>query len=340
MNYSSLSISFRIGLAFHAMNNEGSGGTNVMEPRRIAVGGQNYDGISGEMVRRHVFENLVQLVKARKLPLSPQGEGLLPDRGKEVIKSFLTSQSDIAAKDGKYTLLPIHLPVVTKAAMTACTLTDIGGYLAAYEGKEWVGGAIPKRDSTFDVGWLISETPAIVEFAQHTAYRPDGQHNLFTQNMRAATYGGVVRLDLGRVGYNDWAWLTPQEPSPHLEDAQRGQRVLALIDAWEQWLLSPSGAKQAGWLQHLGQLEGVLVLSNFGPAPFRSPIEVKVNLAEDVEKIQPNPHYQADLVALEAAKPDRYKVLTFSDLAGLVTAFQGVRDALDLKEARLGGVGA
>lgn len=332
MKYTSLSISFRIGLAFHAMNNEGSNGTNVMEPRRISVGGQNYDGISGEMVRRHVFENLVEIARNRGLPLSPDGEGLLPDRAKNLIKSHLQTQSTIPQTNGKYALEPKHLPEVTRAVLEKCTITDIGGYLAAFEGKDGVGGAVPKRDSVFDVGWLISEEPAIVEFAQHAAYRPDGQHNLFTQNMRAAVYGGVTRLDLGRVGKNDWAWLTPTETGLHLDDAQREARAQALLDAWEQWLLSPSGAKQAGWLQHVGELEGVIVLSNFGPAPFRSPIEVKVGRSAETgdaeEKIQPNPSFKDQLFALENAKPDRYKVIGFHDQAGLVAAFEAARQAI------------
>jgi len=95
MEYTSLSISFRIGLAFHAMNNEGSSGTNVMEPRRISVGGHNYDGISGEMVRRHVLENLVGIAKSKKLPLSLAGEGLHSDRAKDFVKQRILLSSGL-----------------------------------------------------------------------------------------------------------------------------------------------------------------------------------------------------------------------------------------------------
>lgn len=329
MNYKSLSLSFRIGLAFHAMNNEGSSGTNVMEPRRISVGGNNYDGISGEMVRRHVFENLVQIAKQKNLPLSTDGEGLLPDRAKNLIKAFLGApDTGIPQTDGTYQLVPSHLPLVTKAAIEKCTITDVGGYLAAFEGSEGIKGATPKRDSTFDVGWLISEEPAIVEFAQHAAYRPDGQHNLFTQNMRAAIYGGVARLDLGRIGYNDWAWLTPNQDNLHLSDDERTKRAAALIDAWEQWLLSPSGAKQAGWLQHTGQLEGVIVLSNFGPAPFRSPIEVELD--GETQAIKRNRDFVTQLEALKTVKPDRYQSFSFTDQGSLINAFDEARKAIGL----------
>lgn len=56
MTYKSLAMSFRIQLGFHAANNEGAGGTNVMEPRRITVGDKEYDGISGEIIRHHILE--------------------------------------------------------------------------------------------------------------------------------------------------------------------------------------------------------------------------------------------------------------------------------------------
>lgn len=330
MKYSSMSLSFRIGLAFHALNNEGSSGTNVMEPRRISIGSNTYDGISGEMVRRHVMENLVKMAQDAKLPLSQEGAGLMPDRAKTIIKEFVAKEdSGIPKQDKTYVLEPKHLPHVTKAAMDACTITDLGGYLAAFESaKDHIKGATPKRDSVFEVGWLISDTPAVLEYAQHAAYRPDGQHNLFTQNMRAATYGGVARLDLGRVGHNDWAWLDPESKEHHLSDDERKKRAGVLVDAWEQWLLSPSGAKQAGWLQHTGGLEGVIVLSNFGPAPFRSPIEVQLDEGE--EKITKNASYREQLQALAERKSDRYAVFTFSDQAGLVTAFEQARAAIGL----------
>ena len=336
MNYTSLSLSFRIGLAFHAMNNEGSSGTNVMEPRRISVGGENYDGISGEMVRRHVFENLVRIVKEKGLPLSKDGEGLLPDRAKNIIKVYLNSvDSAVKSSDGKFELEPQHLPLVTKAAIENCTITDVGGYLAAFESKEGIKGATPKRDSVFDVGWLISEEPAILEYAQHAAYRPDGQHNLFTQNMRAAVYGGVARLDLGRIGYNDWAWLSSSNSDLHLSDDERKNRASALVDAWEQWLLSPAGAKQAGWLQHVGELQGVVVLSNFGPAPFRSPIEVKLD--GEQQSIQRNRDFVSQLEAVGNAKTDRYKVFAFSDQVSLITAFDRMRSAIVFSENKNDG---
>ena len=149
-----------------------------------------------------------------------------------------------------------------------------------------------------------------------------------TQNMRAAVYGGVARLDLGRIGYNDWAWLAEDGSNWHLSDDESKKRAAALVDAWEQWLLSPAGAKQAGWLQHTGQLEGVIVLSNYGPAPFRSPIEVK--LEGENQSIQRNGNFINLLEDVGSRKPDRYKVFKFEDQASLITAFDSARSDVGL----------
>ena len=77
----SISISYRLGLGFHALNNEGSDGSNLMQPRRIDIGKVTYDGISGEMVRRHILENFVRICQEENINLSTAGEALHPDRG-------------------------------------------------------------------------------------------------------------------------------------------------------------------------------------------------------------------------------------------------------------------
>ncbi len=77
----SMSVSFRLGLGFHALNNEGADGSNLMQPRRIDVGEITYDGISGEIVRRHILENFVTNCQRKGISLLPLSAGLHPDRG-------------------------------------------------------------------------------------------------------------------------------------------------------------------------------------------------------------------------------------------------------------------
>ena len=93
----SVSISYRLGLGFHALNNEGSDGSNLMQPRRIDVGRTTYDGISGEMVRRHILENFVRLCEMNDIPLLTASRALHPDRGplglREVAKTEMALET-------------------------------------------------------------------------------------------------------------------------------------------------------------------------------------------------------------------------------------------------------
>jgi len=295
MDYRSLAISFRIQLGFHAGNNEGSGGTNVMEPRRISVGDKEYDGISGEIIRHHILENFVKLCRENNVNLHSRCQGLVPDRGKDPLKTWMeANKANLPIKEvrGKKLpqLSPPHYPSATEDLLKNCALCDVGGYLLALEESDNAQGTL-KRDSCFEMGWLITEHPAIVDFTQQSAYDPDpDKNNLFVQNMRTGIYGGVLRIDIDRVGFNDWWWLANNIEKYPVQEDERKKRIRLLVKAIHQWILSPSFAKQAGWLPHMnGLLEGAVVLSKDGPAPFFSPI--KFEYSTDSPAIKPNPDY-------------------------------------------------
>lgn len=322
MDYRSLAISFRIQLGFHAANNEGSGGTNVMEPRRITVGDKEYDGISGEIIRHHILENFVKLCRDEKVNLHSRCQGLVPDRGKEPLKAWIeNNKANLPAKEvrGKRLpqLSPPHYPSTTAELLKNCALCDVGGYLLALEESDNAQGTL-KRDSCFEMGWLITEHPAVVDFTQQSAYDPDpDKNNLFVQNMRTGIYGGVLRVDIDRVGFNDWWWLGNSVEQYAIDDSQRKLRVKLLLKSIHQWILSPSFAKQTGWLPHMnGLLEGAIVLSKNGPAPFFSPIKFEID--PEGPAIKPNSNFIQTLNSVkekdsqnieveEFKKPDEFK---------------------------------
>jgi CRISPR-associated protein Cst2 len=311
MTYKSLAMSFRIQLGFHAANNEGAGGTNVMEPRRITVGDKEYDGISGEIIRHHILENFVRLCQQHGLPLHQRCQGLVPDRCKSEVKNWMNSQSPPISK-----LNPEqHYATLTAKILSECALCDIGGYLVALQGKQdGVEGTL-KRDSCFEVGWLITEHPAVVNYTQHSAYDPDPEkHNLFVQNMRNGIYGGVLRIDLDRIGSNDWWWLGDGVDRYAISDAERYKRMWVLLEAIKQWTLSPSFAKQAGWLHHPdGTFEGVIVLSTDGPAPFYSPIKFELEGGDPNRPvIKSNPQYREIIKQLKEKCGDTLRVKEFN----------------------------
>ncbi len=347
MDYRSLSISFRIQLGFHAANNEGSGGTNVMEPRRITVGDKEYDGISGEIVRRHILENFVKLCEDAKVPIHNRCKGLIPDRGREALKGWMrknapTKKIKKGSSEKEMPILQVvQYPEATEYLIKNCALCDVGGFLIALEQKENFQGTL-KRDSTFEVGWLITEHPAIVDYTQHSAYYPDQEHGLFVQNMRVGIYGGVIRIDLDRIGFNDWWWLNPEKfkGKRYIDDEERKKRIKCLLDAIEQWLISPSFAKQTGWLQHMsGLLEGVIVLSKNGAAPFYSPIKFELENNE-IPVIKPNEEYREILEKLGDSYKGEYKIIKFDKISnknngsskGLKEAFDEVLQTLKLNK--------
>lgn len=339
--YRSLSLTFRVALAFHGLNMEGTSG-NVIEPRRISLGDAEYDGISGEIIRRHILENFRDLAGDR-LPLHPGCRGLIPERGKQALATWMqisdeveyggtgvTRQKNLNPEDKTPAFSP-----ATRQLLSECALCDIGGYLMAFERTDPVTGTL-KRDSTFEVGWLISEHPSQADYTQHAAYKPDQQHNLFTMGMRSAVYGGVMRFDLDRIGHNDWWWLAPDGAAqrwPVSEDGRK-QRARALLTAVQQWLLSPSGARQAGWLQHQGDpFEGILVLSKGGPAPFVSPIALEVEVAGNGQarpRVKANSGYRETVKRLTATRPAEMQAFEFANQAELVEQFDAIFTKLNL----------
>jgi CRISPR-associated autoregulator DevR family len=335
MSLWSMSVSFRLGLGFHALNNEGADGSNLMQPRRIDVGEITYDGISGEIVRRHILENLVSLCQQEQPAIStmPMSAGLHPDRGPLGIRAA-------ARVLGHGTLTSETLYTSVRRAITDCAVLDIGGFLAAF-GQEaasdgdyvaegayirahcaTIGAAEPvKRESCFDVGWLISEEPQDLTVTQHSAYRDTASLNSrYAQSMRSNTYGGVIRADLHRIGTDDNWYLLSQDR--HVVDSiERQRRQRALINAIINFIASPTGARTAAWAPHVFLTQGAILLTSVRTAPFTSPIQIdlRTNATEGIEDHKPvsaNPNYREAMRGL--ANGNDTWVWTFDNVQQLI----------------------
>jgi CRISPR-associated autoregulator DevR family len=292
MNLWSASFSYRLGLGFHALNNEGADGSNLMQPRRIEVGDKTYDGISGEIVRRQILENFLNLCREREIPVLPMSEGLHPDRGPLGIRAA-------ARLLGHDHLGNENLYESVREAIKQCALLDVGGYLAAWKEGQSLdykaeqpyidehcarsGNAQPvKRDSCFDVGWLISEAPQNSTVTQHSAYRATFDLNSrYAQTMRSNIYGGVVRVELHRIGTDDnwYLLLNGKKALPRLAitPGEQRRRQVAVLEAISNFIASPTGAKVAAWAPHVFLVEGAIILSSARTAPFVSPIQVTLS---------------------------------------------------------------
>jgi len=318
-NVWSISFSYRIGMGFHALSNEGADGSNLMQPRRIDVGDLTYDGISGEIIRRHILEHFVNICRGQNIPMLPLSEALHPDRGPIGIRAA----TKLLEQD---TLKNEHLYPSVRRAIKECAVIDIGGFLAAW--KEQEGGATSKyvaeksyindncavykdaepvkRESCFDVAWLISEAPQDLTITQHSAFRDTfALNSRYAQTMRSNVYGGIIRADIHRIGMDDHWHLQGSDNGKNVDrlaiaPEEQRKRQKALIQAIANFIASPTGAKTAGWAPHVFHVEGCILLTSARTAPFVSPIKVELNDKED--PIKPNPEYQKTMKKLENNK--------------------------------------
>jgi CRISPR-associated autoregulator DevR family len=326
MTFWSISFAYRLGLAFHALNNEGSDGSNLMQPRRIDVGNITYDGISGEIIRRHILESFINACHQETIELLPMSEGLHPDRGPIGIR--------VAAKKLNIDKLnSTNVYTSIRRAIELCAVLDVGGYLAAWkEGKgrgyiaekdyidkncaEYQDAEPVKRDSCFDAAWLVSENPQDLTITQHSTFRDTFKENdRYAQTMRTNVYSGVVRADLQRIGTDDYWYLTDNDRLVIPVNKQQ-QRQCALIDAIGNFIASPTGAKTAGWAPHVFFTEGAILLTSARTAPFVSPIRVELNDSNAPVKF--NTTYAQDMEKLK--NDDDTWVWQFSNASDLLSA--------------------
>lgn len=348
----SISFAYRLGLGFHALNNEGSDGSNLMQPRRIDVGSVTYDGISGEIIRRHILENFVDICRNQNpnIPMLPLSEGLHPDRGPIGIR--------IAARNNNIADVELNASNLfssVRAAIEKCAVLDVGGFLAAWKDAQGganagnyvaendyinrccatVGGVDPvKRESCFDVAWLISESPQDLTVTQHSAFRDTASMNSrYAQSMRSNIYGGVIRADLHRVGTDDYWYLQNGQNRLAITETEQKKRQTALIDAIVNFIVSPTGAKTAGWAPHVFLTEGAILLTSARTAPFASPI--KVDLTKRDIPVQPEPSYAETMKKLANGKNGNEDtpnadtwVWTFKDVQQLISTIPQIKSKI------------
>ena len=311
MNPWSVAFSYRLGLGFHALNNEGADGSNLMQPRRIDVGEVTHDGISGEIIRHHIIENFVNRCSVLSIPTLPMSAGLHPDRGPIGIRAAAKTLQKVEVSND-------NLFECVRKAIQLCAVLDVGGYLAAW--KEDAGGqkkgpiaekhyldsecapykdAEPvKRESCFDVAWLISEQPQDLTVTQHSAFRNTSSMNSrYAQTMRSNVYGGVIRADLHRVGTDDYWYLQPGGKRLAVSAEEQLDRQKALIEAIVNFIAAPTGAKVAAWAPHVFLTEGAILLSSSRTAPFASPI--RVNVRDKEAPVAPNACYVDEMKKLK-----------------------------------------
>jgi CRISPR-associated protein Cst2 len=194
----SVAFSYRLGLGFHALNNEGADGSNLMQPRRIDVGEVTYDGISGEIIRHHILENFVSLCNRDDLPLLPVSQALHPDRGPIGIRLVAKAAGCVKLTKAN----PSDLYRAVRRAIEKCAVLDVGGYLAAFAAREEAAEEPPEEPQQ-------QATPQVQTAARVSAVAPESAIMTDLAELGGRNDGGAP-YSVKRDSVFDAAWLVSE----------------------------------------------------------------------------------------------------------------------------------
>ena len=270
----SLSISARMTLDLHSLNNEGGEG-NQIQTRMVNVIDQrgelhNVNAISGDMFKHIQAEHLFHIAKAN--PDLPLCAGC-----REFNANRINADTDFIARTKGMS----DADTVSEMLRT-CALDDIEGILIT-EGNR----SVPRK-SVVEFGWVVG-VPGSVETDSyfHVKYANErgssrrsedreatqssgsnlGQA-IFHRPASSGIYAAVCHLELARIGFND---ITQE----YAVDAnQRALRTRALLESVLYTFMQPKGAMRSAQAPHLVNLEGVVSISSSPvPAPTVSPLK-------------------------------------------------------------------
>lgn len=283
----SISISARVMLDMHALNNEGSE-SNRLLTRQVGVVTPAYEdgvangyhravvnAISGDM-NKHIFASAFRHIALELgLPLCEACKALDPARmvGNPDFLEYLKKKPSV--------------PEVIDQLIT-CALDDVCGIMITAEGMS------VKRKSAVEFGWTVGlpEITEVQEFihARHAITRltrtksakGDSEEQkikareekaenkgqmIFNRPASSGVYAFVANLDACAIGFNDATQQYTISPE------ERNQRYRAALLALGQTLLHPKGALTSTQLPHVVDIQGYVSFSESAvAAPLISPL--------------------------------------------------------------------
>jgi CRISPR-associated protein Cst2 len=282
----SLSISARITLDLHSLNNEGTEG-NQQQTRMVHVideAGQRrvVNAISGDMFKHILVEHLTGLLEAVGQPLSENARRLHPDR---ILPDKGFRDYVAQGNPGNSAILQYML--------RSCAVTDMAGTLFAEKAAA--------RKSCVEFGWVVGiPESTVTEQYFHVKFDPqtrekgaggesvEGRQAIFHRPASSGIYALICNLDIYRVGLND---ITR---TYELTQEDRASRAKCLIQALTASLLKPTGAQRNTQQPHIVHCEGSIATSATTlPAPTISPLHSNYQdqmdqIAEVLNGVQPN----------------------------------------------------
>jgi len=277
---SSLSISGRITLNMHSLNNEGGEGNQILT-RQVTIidkGGKpvTVNAVSGDMLKHIQAQHLYNVAKETGLKLCNSCKVFNANRitgDEKFTKAFKKEDPD---------------EKVMELLLKTCTIDDMEGILVTNNNKN-----LPRK-SIAEFGWLIALPEAsktenffhvkLVPNAGKETGEEEGANigqNIFHRPANSGIYALVSNFDTCRIGYNDIS------KTYAIKDDERQSRYKALLKSILYTFLKPTGAMRNTQNPHIVNFEGVISYSsNSIPAPTISALNH--NYIEEITEISAN----------------------------------------------------
>ncbi|MGO0122575.1 DevR family CRISPR-associated autoregulator [Desulfothermobacter acidiphilus] len=290
----SMSISGRIMLNMHSLNNEGGEGIQIAtrmvnivykdpetgEPRLASV-----NAVSGDMLKHIQAEHLYLQAKAEGLPLCAGCQKFKPSR---------------ALEDGDFVRnLPARDAEVIDSLLQKCVIDDLEGNLIAKGNR-----SIPRK-SVVEFAWVVG-VPDLTrtESYFHVRYASErGEEGvtqpIFHRPASSGVYAVVMTLEVARIGFNDI------DRKYSIDQDQREKRYKVLLESVLYTFVEPNGAMRNTQNPHILDFQGVVTVSSqVVPAPALSPLSG--NYVSDLRKVGD---------ALNGVRPGAIEIYEFNSMA-------------------------
>ncbi len=259
----SISISGRITLNMHSLNNEGNEGNQVLT-RQVTIIDNNQKpvtvtAVSGDMLKHILSEHFWKVAKESNISLS--GTSQVFNANRIISKDLKGYKKEELKKQD----------VAMDAVLKTCALSDIAGAMITDIGNF-------ARKSVAEFGWLIG-LPEVNETENyfHAKFVPNASstetdsgnlgQNIFHRPANSGIYAFVGNFEICRIGYNDILKTYP------INEDERKIRYEALLKSILYTFIKPNGAMRNTQNPHIVSFEGVISYSTSScPAPTVSAI--------------------------------------------------------------------
>ena len=253
-----LSISGRLTLEMHSLNNEGGEGNQIMT-RTVAIvtpDGEVHkvNAISGDMFKHIQAEHYYLLAREGNLPLC---------RGCQVFDA-----ARILADKEFVNNLPDKDEEAIDRLLSYCALDDTEGTLIARGAR-----SIPRK-SIAEFAWVVgipdrvrTESYFHVRYARERGSEEATEQPIFHRPASSGVYASVATFEIARIGFNDVSQTYA------IDEAERQRRYETFLKSVMYTYIEPNGAMRGTQNPHIHAFEGVITVS-YGvmPAPTISPL--------------------------------------------------------------------